>query len=178
MRLSGIDTSANSGPAGRPAAGPLHAHPQVGMAHTLRVAKRKGAAADTDLVADVEAVEEDLAAEEEDGVPLEAFNLKVCVGGGGTGCRRCRPLLPAACCTHEHSSGGVTARRPMPAHAGRTAQLSRPRRPLHLRLCRLHLPQEERRRGYFDESGNYVEREDKEEAEATDAWLTSEEGGR
>eukprot|EP00887_Chlorella_sp_A99_P003863 scaffold11.g3863.t1 len=32
---------------------------------------------------------------------------------------------------------------------------------------------EERERGYFDEAGNYVEREDKEEAEATDAWLQS-----
>ena len=35
---------------------------------------------------------------------------------------------------------------------------------------------EERRRGHFDEAGNYVEREDKEEKEAVDAWLASEEG--
>lgn len=34
-------------------------------------------AADTDLVADVEAVEEELEQEEEDGMKLEAFNLKV-----------------------------------------------------------------------------------------------------
>ena len=44
-----------------------------------------------------------------------------------------------------------------------------------------HVPraaaQEERQRGYFDEAGNYVEKEDKEEAEATDAWLQSDEGG-
>lgn len=37
-------------------------------------------------------------------------------------------------------------------------------------------PQEEREKGYFDDAGNYVEREDKEAAEATDAWLASEEG--
>lgn len=35
-------------------------------------------AGDTDLVADVEAVEEELEEEEEDGIKLEAFNLKVC----------------------------------------------------------------------------------------------------
>ena len=35
---------------------------------------------------------------------------------------------------------------------------------------------EERRRGHFDDAGNYVEHEDKEEKEAVDAWLASEEG--
>ncbi|KAI7844013.1 hypothetical protein COHA_002550 [Chlorella ohadii] len=86
---------------------------QVGMAQTRRAAKRKGAGADdTELVDDVEAVEEDLEQEEEDGIKLEAFNLK-----------------------------------------------------------------EERERGYFDEAGNYVEKEDKDEAElAQDAWLQSDEG--
>lgn len=47
------------------------------MAHTKRAAKRKGAVADTDLVDNVEAVEEELAEEEDEGVQLEAFNLKV-----------------------------------------------------------------------------------------------------
>jgi hypothetical protein len=38
--------------------------------------------------------------------------------------------------------------------------------------------QEEREKGYFDESGNYVEKEDKDaEEEAKDAWLQSDEGG-
>ena len=42
-----------------------------------------------------------------------------------------------------------------------------------------HPPQEERERGYFDEAGNYVEREDKDAAEeAKDAWLQSDEGKR
>ena len=65
----------------------------VGMAQSKRAHKRKGggvpAAAvvgDTDLVEDVEGVEEDLEVGEEEerggGVKLEAFNLKVCVGGG------------------------------------------------------------------------------------------------
>lgn len=39
------------------------------------------------------------------------------------------------------------------------------------------VPQEEREKGYFDDAGNYVEREDKDEAElAQDAWLQSDEG--
>ncbi|PRW60637.1 CD2 antigen cytoplasmic tail-binding 2 [Chlorella sorokiniana] len=85
---------------------------QVGMAQTRRAAKRKGTGVDdTELVEDVEAVEEDLEHEEEDGIKLEAFNLK-----------------------------------------------------------------EEREKGYFDDAGNYVEREDKDEAElAQDAWLQSDE---
>lgn len=37
--------------------------------------------------------------------------------------------------------------------------------------------QEERRRGYFDEAGNYVERAEKDEDEVDDAWLQSDEGG-
>ena len=64
----------------------------VGMAQSKRAHKRKGggvpAAAvvgDTDLVEDVEGVEEDLEVGEEEerggGVKLEAFNLKVWVGG-------------------------------------------------------------------------------------------------
>jgi CD2 antigen cytoplasmic tail-binding protein 2 len=84
------------------------------MAQTKRAAKRKGgpsAVADTDLVDDVQRVEEDLEIEEEDGIKLEAFNLK-----------------------------------------------------------------EERQKGYFDaETGNYVENEQDEEADATDAWLASDE---
>jgi hypothetical protein len=37
--------------------------------------------------------------------------------------------------------------------------------------------QEERQRGFFDDSGNYVEREDKDEEDiAQDAWLQSDEG--
>lgn len=49
---------------------------------------------------------------------------------------------------------------------------------MHGRLLILHTAlQEERERGYFDEAGNYVEREDKDEAElAQDAWLQSDEG--
>lgn len=83
----------------------------VGMAQTKRAAKRKGAVADTDLVEDVEGIEEDLEAEEEDGNKLEAFNLK-----------------------------------------------------------------EEREKGFFDDSGNYVEREDKDEKDVeADAWLQSDE---
>ncbi|KAI3429814.1 hypothetical protein D9Q98_010127 [Chlorella vulgaris] len=83
----------------------------VGMAQSKRAAKRKGGAKveDTDLVQDVEGIEEDLEQEEEDGIKLEAFNLK-----------------------------------------------------------------EEREKGYFDDSGNYVEREDKDaEEDARDAWLQS-----
>jgi CD2 antigen cytoplasmic tail-binding protein 2 len=51
----------------------------VGMAQSKRAAKRKGGAKveDTDLVQDVEGIEEDLEQEEEDGIKLEAFNLKV-----------------------------------------------------------------------------------------------------
>ncbi|PSC74352.1 CD2 antigen cytoplasmic tail-binding 2 [Micractinium conductrix] len=83
----------------------------VGMAHTKRAAKRKGAVDDTDLVEDVEGIEEDLEQEEEDGIKLEAFNLK-----------------------------------------------------------------EERQKGYFDDSGNYVERDDEDAKEdAKDAWLQSDE---
>lgn len=49
----------------------------VGMAQTKRAAKRKGGGVgDTDLVDDVERVEEELEVEEEDGIKLEAFNLK------------------------------------------------------------------------------------------------------
>ena len=55
----------------------------VGMAQTRRAAKRKGAVADTDLVEDVEGIEEDLEQEEEDGMKLEAFNLKAGAGGRG-----------------------------------------------------------------------------------------------
>jgi hypothetical protein len=62
----------------------------VGMAQTRRAAKRKGAVDDTDLVEDVEGIEEDLEQEEEDGMKLEAFNLKVGAGG------RAECLLPAA----------------------------------------------------------------------------------
>lgn len=84
----------------------------VGMAQTKRAAKRKGgpssAIADTDLVDDVQRVEEELEVEEEDGIKLEAFNLK-----------------------------------------------------------------EERQKGYFDDAGNYVENEEDEETDATDAWLAS-----
>jgi CD2 antigen cytoplasmic tail-binding protein 2 len=51
----------------------------VGMAQTKRAAKRKGgplsAVADTDLVDDVQRIEEELEVEEEDGIKLEAFNL-------------------------------------------------------------------------------------------------------
>ena len=37
--------------------------------------------------------------------------------------------------------------------------------------------QEEREKGYFDDSGNYVEKEDKDaEEDAKDAWLQSDEG--
>ena len=40
------------------------------------------------------------------------------------------------------------------------------------------LLQEEREKGFFDDSGNYVEKEDKDaEEEAKDAWLQSDEGG-
>ncbi|GAB4814666.1 hypothetical protein N2152v2_001712 [Parachlorella kessleri] len=81
----------------------------VGMAQKRRAAKRKGAmAGDTDLVEDLEGVEEELEADEDDGIQLEAFNLK-----------------------------------------------------------------EERRRGHFDESGNYVEGKDEDDVD--DAWLKSEE---
>ena len=84
----------------------------VGMAQTKRAAKRKGGGlADVDLVEDVERVEEELEVEEDDGIQLEAFNLK-----------------------------------------------------------------EERRKGYFDEAGNYVENEKEEDEETTDAWLASDEG--
>lgn len=84
------------------------------MAHTKRAAKRKGGGVgDTDLVRDLQRVEEDLEVEEEGGMKLEAFNLK-----------------------------------------------------------------EEREKGYFDEEGNYVAREEKEEDEEADAWLESEEGER
>lgn len=38
--------------------------------------------------------------------------------------------------------------------------------------------QEERRRGYFDEGGNYVERDTKDEDDVDDAWLKSDEGAR
>ena len=51
----------------------------VGMAQTKRAAKRKGgpsSVADTDLVDDVQRIEEELEIEEEDGIKLEAFNLK------------------------------------------------------------------------------------------------------
>ena len=48
----------------------------VGMAQVKRSVKRKSAAADTDLVADVQGVEEELEVEEEDGYKLEPFNLK------------------------------------------------------------------------------------------------------
>ncbi len=51
------------------------------------------------------------------------------------------------------------------------------RGPDGLMLKPVHLLQEERERGYFDEAGNYVEKEDKDEAElAQDAWLQSDEG--
>jgi len=84
------------------------------MAQAKRAAKRKGGPSsgvpDTDLIDDVQRVEEDLEVEEEDGIKLEAFNLK-----------------------------------------------------------------EERQKGYFDDAGNYVENEQNEETDATDAWLTSEE---
>lgn len=46
----------------------------------------------------------------------------------------------------------------------------------NMRTPRLPQAQEERARGFFDEAGNYVEREDKEEADAQDAWLQSDEG--
>lgn len=85
----------------------------VGMAQTRRAAKRKtgGGPDDTDIVEDVEGIEEELEQEEEDGIKLEAFNLK-----------------------------------------------------------------EERARGYFDDSGNYVEKLDKDaEEDAADAWLQSDE---
>ena len=49
----------------------------VGMAQTRRAAKRKGAVDDTDIVEDVEGIEEELEVEEEDGIKLEAFNLKL-----------------------------------------------------------------------------------------------------
>lgn len=51
----------------------------VGMAQSKRAAKRKAVHGvdDTELVEDVEGVEEDLEQEEEDGIKLEAFNLKV-----------------------------------------------------------------------------------------------------
>ncbi|KAL4422393.1 hypothetical protein ABPG75_008590 [Micractinium tetrahymenae] len=50
----------------------------VGMAQTRRAAKRKagGGVDDTDIVEDVEGIEEELEQEEEDGIKLEAFNLK------------------------------------------------------------------------------------------------------
>jgi CD2 antigen cytoplasmic tail-binding protein 2 len=84
----------------------------VGMAQTKRAVKRKGDdLADTDLVKNVEQAEEDLEVEEDDGIQLEAFNLK-----------------------------------------------------------------EERRRGYFDEAGNYVENEKKDDDALDDAWLASDEG--
>lgn len=53
---------------------------QVGMAQTRRASQRKAGAGvdDTDIVEDVEGIEEDLEQEEEDGIKLEAFNLKVC----------------------------------------------------------------------------------------------------
>lgn len=49
------------------------------MAQTRRAAKRKtgGGPDDTDIVEDVEGIEEELEQEEEDGIKLEAFNLKV-----------------------------------------------------------------------------------------------------
>lgn len=48
---------------------------------------------------------------------------------------------------------------------------------IHLhKFCRLLLEQEERRRGYFDEAGNYVEKEGKDDDDVDDAWLKSEEG--
>ncbi len=49
------------------------------MAQTRRAAKRKagGGVDDTDIVEDVEGIEEELEQEEEDGIKLEAFNLKV-----------------------------------------------------------------------------------------------------
>jgi hypothetical protein len=84
------------------------------MAQTKRAAKRKaGDIGDTDLVDDIQHVEEDLEVDDDDGeVPLEAFNLK-----------------------------------------------------------------EERQKGRFDESGNYVENEKEgEDNDATDAWLASDEG--
>ena len=87
---------------------------QVNMAQTKRAAKRKaGDIGDTDLVDDVRHVEEELEVEEEDGIRLEAFNLK-----------------------------------------------------------------DERQKGRFDESGNYVENEKEgdEDNDATDAWLASDEG--
>lgn len=50
----------------------------VGMAHSKRAAKRKGGGVgDTDIVEDVEGIEEELEQAEEDGIQLEAFNLKV-----------------------------------------------------------------------------------------------------
>ena len=50
----------------------------VGMAQTKRASRRKGkGVGDTDLVDDVEDIEEELEEEEEGGVKLEAFNLKV-----------------------------------------------------------------------------------------------------
>lgn len=83
----------------------------VGMAQTKRAVKRRGGdVADTDLIENVEQAEEDLEEEEDDGIQLEAFNLK-----------------------------------------------------------------EERRRGYFDEAGNYVENEKNDDA-PDDAWLASDEG--
>jgi hypothetical protein len=55
----------------------------VGMAQSKRAAKRKAGRVvdDTDLVEDVEGVEEELEQEEEDGIKLEAFNLKASGGG-------------------------------------------------------------------------------------------------
>lgn len=53
------------------------------MAQTKRAAKRKAGRGvdDTDIVEDVEGIEEDLEQEEEDGIKLEAFNLKASVQG-------------------------------------------------------------------------------------------------
>jgi hypothetical protein len=56
----------------------------VGMAQTKRAQQRKGKVAavdDTDLVEDVEGFEEELEGDDEEGVQLEAFNMKVFLGG-------------------------------------------------------------------------------------------------
>ncbi len=50
----------------------------AGIAQSQRATKRKGGGVgDADLVQDVQRVEEDLEVEEEGGIKLEAFNLKV-----------------------------------------------------------------------------------------------------
>lgn len=168
----------------------------VGMAHTRRAARRKGAAVgDTDIVEDVEDIEEELEQEEEDGIKLEAFNLKasgveelaLClVMVPMASSRRCvaqrapqqGPLpAPPACAMPINSRAVCRQGREPPSSRGRGAA-----RGAAARVPAADAPgvvlQEERQRGYFDASGNYVEKEDKDaEQDAADAWLQSDEGG-